>query len=53
MRAMTEKRKAEKTEARLGESLKKKWERKLMLDSNIIHIERKVMYEDNMYLAVE
>jgi hypothetical protein len=34
--ATTEKKKAEKTEARLGESLKKKWESKSTLGSNII-----------------
>jgi len=53
MRETTEKKKAEKTEARLGESLKKKWESKLMLSSNIINIERKVIYEDNIHMAVE
>jgi hypothetical protein len=38
MRETTEERKAEKTETRLGDSLKKKWESKLMLSSNIINI---------------
>jgi hypothetical protein len=34
-------------------TLKEKSEGKLMLGSNIINIERKVLYEDNMYMAVE
>jgi len=44
MRDTTEKRKAEKTVTRLGESLKKIWENKLMRSSNIINIERKIIY---------
>jgi hypothetical protein len=53
MRTTTEKRKAKKPETILGESLKKEWEIKSMLGSNIINIERRVSYDDNMYMAVE
>jgi len=38
MRATAQKRKAEKTEAKLGEYLKKKLKSKSMLGSNIINI---------------
>ena len=53
IRETTEKRKAEKTEVRLGESLEKKWESKSTLGSNIINIERKILYEDKFYVFIK
>ena len=51
MRATAQKRKAEKTEAKLGEYLKKKLKSKSMLGSNIINIQRKIIYECNIYIV--
>jgi hypothetical protein len=43
MRTTIEKRKEEKTKARLGESLKKKWESRSTFGSNTIIIERNIL----------